>query len=96
MFNRKIKEVCRIAGITDMYSLERTKGGYLQIITKKKYTFISSHTARRSFMTNFYLQTKDLQATSKFACHTSIKTTEIYLKNTVDETADRYINHSFF
>ena len=55
-FNEYIKEVCRLAGITDMIlgnikdpdTNRKVKGYY------PKYQLISSHTARRSFATNLY------------------------------------------
>ncbi len=56
LFNRYVKEVCRIAGITEM-----TKGFLYNPKTKRqeegeypKWKLISSHTCRRSFATNFY------------------------------------------
>ncbi len=56
LFNRNVKEVCRIAGIT-----ETTEGSLYNPKTKRKekghypkWKLISTHTCRRSFSTNFY------------------------------------------
>lgn len=53
-FNEYIKKVCEIAGIREVISLTRTCGGKKTTITKQKFDFVSSHTARRSFATNAY------------------------------------------
>ncbi|MEJ7685057.1 MAG: site-specific integrase [Segetibacter sp.] len=48
-FNDYIKEACRIAGLT-------TKGRLLEEPEKEIWECVSSHTARRSFATNYYLE----------------------------------------
>ncbi len=95
-FNVYIKELCKLANIKQPYTVEKTKGGKRVKITKPKYKWVSAHTARRSFATNFYLAHNDLQATSKFMGHSSITTTENYLKNSIDEIALKYKNSEFF
>lgn len=60
MFNRYLKEVCRIAKIDAV-----VEGNHMEPETKRtkkgkfpKWKLISSHTCRRSFATNFYAQTE--------------------------------------
>lgn len=56
LFNREIKEICRMAGIDELVKIVERIGG--REITRQvpKYALVSSHTARRSFITNMYLE----------------------------------------
>lgn len=54
-FNAYIKEVCELAGITEEVENNQTKGGARVRKIVPKYMLITSHTARRSFATNAYL-----------------------------------------
>jgi len=56
VFNKKIKELCRLAGIDQVI-----KGNKMSSVTKRvafgmypKYELITSHTMRRSFATNYF------------------------------------------
>lgn len=74
-FNNTIRTICQNIGIDSVVKV--VKGG--KTVTGEKYEFISSHTARRSFATNLYLQTKDILLVSRLMGHTNIKTTQGYL-----------------
>jgi len=50
--NRRIKELGRLAGIDQTITVTKTKVGQRYEVTKLKYEFIVTHTARRSFATN--------------------------------------------
>lgn len=51
-FNKTIKLICRKAGLTDIVFYEEDKGGKIVMRKKEKCDMISSHTARRTFITN--------------------------------------------
>lgn len=53
-FNDYIKEVCELAGIDKEVIVKRSKGGRRIEERKPKHQLITSHTARRSFATNFF------------------------------------------
>ena len=53
-FNDYIKEVCELAGIDNEVIVKRSKGGRRIEERKPKHELITSHTARRSFATNFF------------------------------------------
>lgn len=55
-FNAYIKEVCKAAGLDEKIQHSRTQGGERVSKITPKYSLISSHTARRSFATNLYLE----------------------------------------
>lgn len=74
-FNDIIRRICMKCGIdepTKLYQRGETK-------LKPKYQYISSHTARRSGVTNLYLRGLDLLTISKIAGHTDTKTTLGYV-----------------
>ena len=54
-FNYYIKEVGKLAGITQPITFSYKKGNKNIVETKPKYAWITSHTGRRSFCTNEFL-----------------------------------------
>lgn len=55
-FNRTIRTVVKMAGITDKIFVVRRIGGERIVEQVEKYKLVSSHTARRSLATNLYLR----------------------------------------
>lgn len=53
-FNTYIQKVCKKAEINEPYTKNITRAGVRETISGKKYEFISSHSARRTFATNAY------------------------------------------
>lgn len=74
-FNEQIKAICRKAGIDSLVKVAR--GGQRE--TGEKHKFVSSHTARRSFATNIYMETLDLYLVSTLMGHSDVKITQGYL-----------------
>lgn len=54
LINRHIKTICRMAGIIEPFTTETMRGGKIIVETKDKCDCVSSHTARRSAITNFF------------------------------------------
>jgi site-specific recombinase XerD len=54
MFNTRLKEVCRLAGITEETSITHTIAGERTKEVYPKFQLVSAHTARRSFATNMF------------------------------------------
>ena len=78
-FNDYIKECCKIAGI-DTPTLKKTypKGVETENI-KPKWKWIGSHIARKTFITNFYHRTKDINLTKKASAISQDKTLRRYM-----------------
>lgn len=95
-FNREIKKVCELAGITqNVVITEYRQGKAIQTI-KRKCDCTSSHTARRSFATNAYLAGIPIIDIMKFTGHKSVASLIVYIRITIDETAITYAQHPFF
>lgn len=77
-FNETIRRLCRRAGICAKVKL--FKGGV--DVEGHKWEFVSSHTARRSFATNVYLQCHDILAVSRMLGHSSVDMTMKYICTT--------------
>lgn len=80
-FNQMIKEVAKIAGLTEDVSYSQTKGGKLQKIKSPKYDLVSAHTARRSFATNMYLRGIPIQIIMAVTGHSTEKSFRTYIKS---------------
>jgi site-specific recombinase XerD len=94
--NKSIKEVCKAAGITQKVSVTEYKGGKDVTTTAPKWTFISTHTARRSFATNAIMAGIPVSEVMKFTGHKSISAFMQYIRTTGQEAAVKYSSHPFF
>ena len=54
-YNKYLKDIARMAGITTPVTRTHTTAGKLTTTTVPKYELVTSHTARRSFATNAYI-----------------------------------------
>lgn len=95
-FNDQIKELCRLAGITDEVLVNKNEGGRNVERTYPKYKLVSSHTARRSFATNAYKAGVPTIAIMKITGHTKESTFMKYIKVSAQENAEMLSRHPFF
>lgn len=85
-YNRGIKKLCEMAGITQPVTREYIKGGITMCKTVPKCELVSSHTGRRTAITNLYLEKKmDIIALQKFSGHASIENLLLYIKASASE-----------
>lgn len=86
--NVLIKKVCKLAGIDNKVALVRNKGGKMVRVVAPKYEFVSSHTARRSCITNFYLSGRlSLGQIRSISGHSSEESLNRYLCQSKEEQA---------
>lgn len=74
-FNHTIREICKKAGVDESMRIYR-RG---KESTAPKWTFVSSHTARRSFASNLYLRGCDIMSISMMMGHASVNMTRGYI-----------------
>lgn len=94
--NSHIKELARLAGITDMVLLNRHVGGKVVEVYKEKCDLVSTHTARRSFATNAYKAGVPTIAIMKVTGHKKESTFLKYIKISAEENAQMLKTHPFF
>lgn len=64
-FNEYIKECCELAKITQPFTIHWFVGNKKKTLTQPKYKFITSHTARKTFITNSLLLGMEPKAIKK-------------------------------
>lgn len=79
-YNEHLKRIAMKAGINNFESKRETRGGKKLIFNIPKYDMISSHTARRSFATNFEADGVPLNELMAITGHTTEKAFRKYVK----------------
>lgn len=94
--NKLIKDVAEWAEIDNVIYYIKTVGGKEIQVKDYKFNLIKSHTARRSFCTNAYLDKMEILDIMSISGHSSQKTFLNYIKATPEEIAIRMADHKFF
>ena len=79
-FNKQIKIICKEAGITTSILCEYFRGNKLIQELCPKYKLISYHTARRTLITNLYLDRIPLPTIMKISGHKNITSVILYIR----------------
>ena len=92
--NRLIKLVAQRAGITELVTIETTKGGVKKKENIEKYKLVMSHTARRTGATLMYLAGIDAYDIIKITGHKDLDMLRKYIKadqlDVVQKLTDKY------
>lgn len=94
-FNDYIKDVVEKAEINELYVKRITKQGEVKKISKKKFEFVGTHTARRSFATNMFLRGVPATIIMGITGHATEKEFLKYIKVDEEQKADmfeKYVN----
>ena len=94
--NLNLKHLGSLAKINEPTETSITKGGKLVKDTKVKYKLIGTHTARRSFATNLYLQGIPAITIMKITGHRTEKSFLRYIRISQEENANKLLTHPFF
>lgn len=94
--NKHIKELARMAGITEMVLLNKHVAGKVEQKCVEKCDAVTTHTARRSFATNAYKAGVPTISIMKITGHKKESSFMKYIKVTAEENADRLKTHPFF
>jgi integrase len=94
--NDYLKEISQLAGIDTTIKTAITRGGKTQHEVSKKFDLVTTHTARRSFATNAYLQDMPPISIMKFTGHRTEKSFMKYIRISQEDNANKLLDHSFF
>lgn len=94
--NYALKEIGKLAKINEVVIKKSTRGGIERIEQLKKYDLISSHTGRRSMITNAYLAGVPVSDIRMLSGHSSDRVFYHYLKLGGIERASKIGEHPFF
>jgi integrase len=86
-FNQKIKEIGKLAGIERPIKFSYRKANRMIDVKKPKYSWITSHTARRSFCTNEFLAGTPVYLIMKISGHKREKDFYRYIRVDPQEAA---------
>jgi len=94
--NDYLKELGRVADLTDPQTVSETRGGKRLVRTVPKWELISTHTARRTFATNLILAGVPSQQVMKLTGHKKESTFQKYIRMTGDDVALQLAEHEYF
>ncbi|MCX7874631.1 MAG: site-specific integrase [Melioribacteraceae bacterium] len=80
--NEYIKEMCKIAGLTELVTINRYSASRKIEITKPKYEFVTTHTARRTFVTLSLEKGLRPEMVMEITGHKEYKTMKKYMRIT--------------
>ncbi|WP_421808689.1 tyrosine-type recombinase/integrase [Flagellimonas sp.] len=94
--NECIKKAGKKAGITEMITHTRTKGGKEIIESTPKYDLIGTHTARRSFCTNMYKRGMPTYDIMQFSGHSTEREFYKYIRIEKEQRAVNIAKSGYF
>lgn len=94
--NDYLKEMAKIAGISQSTIIKRTSGKEVRETIRPKFELVSTHTARRSFATNAYLAGIPPISIMKLTGHRTESSFLKYVKVSQERNAELLSNHPFF
>lgn len=95
-FNDQLKDICKEVGFDEMVYLNKNEGGKNVVKVLEKYKAITSHTGRRSFITNLRKEGELDANIMKMTGHTTTEQLQKYDKVKLEESAVRLASTSFF
>jgi integrase len=95
-FNLNLKAIGQRANIDEKIQIVKKVGALRTETTVKKYKLMQSHTARRSFATNCYLDGIPTQEIMRLSGHKTEKSFLRYLRITQNQAASRMAQHPRF
>lgn len=94
--NDYLKEIGQLAELNEAVLITATRGGESKTTVYEKWQLITTHTARRSFASNAYLQNVPTISIMKITGHRTEKSFLKYIKISQEDNANKLINHPFF
>jgi integrase len=86
-FNRHIKTLCQLAGLSKPIKHSYKKGNKKITEVRPKYAWVTSHTCRRSFCTNEFLAGTPVELIMKISGHKSVKDFYKYIRIAPEEAS---------
>lgn len=96
IFNDEVKLVCQRARINEKVQLKKNHGRITEIVEVEKWEAVSSHTARRSVVTNLAKSGVPAHEVMQISGHKSMQAYQRYLKQTFNEVAANLATNPYF
>lgn len=85
--NTNLKEIGERAGFSGQIEFKEERGGQTILVKKKKYEMLSTHTARRSTVTNLHSKGVNINNIMAISGHKTEKTLNRYIKSSAQDKA---------
>ena len=96
VFNRYLKEIGEEAELISIETVTKTIGGVKSVRGYKKFELLTSHSGRRSFISNAILAGINSTSIMKISGHKSAAVFNSYAKFDAHQNAEKLAEHSFF
>ena len=96
VFNRYLKDIGCLAELIEPITITKTIGGIKKVEVYKKWELVSSHTGRRSLISNCILQGINTSSIMLISGHKSLKVFQGYVRINQKQNADVLGKHQFF
>ncbi len=96
IFNSLLKDVGRLAGLTEPITITKFIGGVKRSVVYEKYQLLTCHTGRRSMISNSILAGIPTSAIMLMSAHKSLKVFQGYVRINQQQNAKALADHSFF
>lgn len=94
--NKHLKDIAELAGLNTLYEKRIFRAGDVEIITKKRYQLVCTHTARRSFASNAYKAKIPVPSIMGITGHKKTETFMKYISLSEEEHAELMSENPFF
>ena len=94
--NQYIKEIAKLAGITQLVEITTTKGAVERVERIEKYKLVMTHTARRTGATLMYLAGMNEYDIGKITGHTNTRNLRKYIKADELDVAEKITQYDYF
>ena len=95
-FNQHIREVAKRANLITPIAITMVKNAVKTQITVPKYQLVTAHTARRSFVTNAFLERVPTLSIMKITGHTTEQSFMQYIRISAEDNAKQLLSHPHF
>ena len=96
VFNRTLKEVGKLAELNEITTISKTIGGVKQKQAYKKYQLLTSHTGRRSMISNCIIEGIPTPSIMLISAHKNLKVFQGYVRLNQMQNAEVLAKHDFF
>lgn len=96
ILRENLKTACSTVGFKDLVQVIYTKGGKRIKKEIPKYRLVKTHTARRSFCTNYYVAGKSIQSIMLFSGHKTEREFYKYIRIEKEQEALAVLKNGFF
>lgn len=96
LFNRYLKEIGKMAGLTENVSITKTVSGVKKTEVKEKWELLSSHVGRRSLVSNCIMEGINTSSIMLISGHKSLRVFQGYVRVNQQQNAENLRTHPFF